>query len=80
MDEATANIDFKTEKLIQSTLANCFKTCTVITIAHRIKTILNYDKILVLDNGQIIEYDTPTNLLNNINSQFYQMYLKSQIK
>jgi len=44
MDEATANIDIKTEHLIQNGLHNIFNNCTIITIAHRIKTIINYDK------------------------------------
>ena len=58
---------------------NYLKGSTIITIAHRIKTIINYDKILVLDNGSIIEYDTPQNLLNNKNSEFYSLYVKSLV-
>jgi len=73
MDEATANIDYQTEKNIQDSLNKLLKDSTIITIAHRIKTILSYDKILVLENGKIIEYDTPTNLLNDKNSFFYKL-------
>jgi ABC-type multidrug transport system fused ATPase/permease subunit len=52
MDEATANIDHKTEKLIRKGITELLSNCTIITIAHRIKTILNYDKILVLKDGK----------------------------
>ena len=77
MDEATANIDMKTEEKIQNSLHNTLDGSTIITIAHRIKTIINYDKILVLDNGEIKEYDTPQNLLKDEKSLFYELYSKS---
>jgi len=77
MDEATANIDMKTEEKIQKALQYVLNYSTVITVAHRIKTIINYDKILVLNNGKIEEFDTPQNLLKNENSLFYQLYSKS---
>ena len=78
MDEATANIDYKTEALLQKSLKEGMKDCTVITIAHRIKTIINYDKILVLDKGKIIEFDSPGNLLNQ-KGLFYKLYQESFI-
>jgi ABC-type multidrug transport system fused ATPase/permease subunit len=53
MDEATASIDEKTDETIQSMIRQEFKSTTVITIAHRLNTIIFYDKILVLDNGEI---------------------------
>jgi ATP-binding cassette subfamily C (CFTR/MRP) protein 1 len=77
MDEATANIDMKTEEKIQNALEYVLNFSTVITVAHRIKTIINYDKILVLNNGKIEEFDTPKNLLKNEKSLFYQLYSKS---
>ena len=77
MDEATANIDIKTEEKIQKALKLVLDNCTVITVAHRIKTIINYDKILVLDNGEIVEFDKPDVLLKNQNSLFYELYHKS---
>ena len=77
MDEATANIDIKTEEKIQKALKFVLDNCTVITVAHRIKTIINYDKILVLDNGEIVEFDKPDVLLKNQNSLFYELYHKS---
>ena len=77
MDEATASIDFKTEEIIQKAINELLRDSTLITIAHRIKTVVNSDKILVLDNGTIIEYDTPQNLLDNKKSYFYDYYSKS---
>ena len=79
MDEATANIDMTTEEKIQKALDYALSNSTVITVAHRIKTIINYDKILVLNNGEIIEFDTPKNLIDNESSLFYQLYSKSTI-
>ena len=77
MDEATANIDMKTEEQIQKALQYVLNNSTVITVAHRIKTIIDYDKILVLNNGKIEEFDTPQNLLKNEKSLFFQLYSKS---
>jgi ATP-binding cassette subfamily C (CFTR/MRP) protein 1 len=79
MDEATANIDIVTEEIIQKAINIILKDSTVITIAHRIKTIIHYDKILVLNYGQIIEYDTPQHLIENKNSLFYELYKKSNL-
>ncbi len=77
MDEATANIDFKTESIIQTAITEFLQKSTVFTIAHRIKTIINYDKILVLNDGEIAEFDTPKNLLERKDSLFYSLYSKS---
>ncbi|CCH46151.1 putative membrane protein [Wickerhamomyces ciferrii] len=62
LDEATSSVDYETDAKIQSTIINEFKQCTILCIAHRLKTILNYDKILVLDKGEVMEFDTPWNL------------------
>ena len=79
MDEATANIDYKTEEIIQNSMNEIINKSTIITIAHRLKTIINYDKIISLDNGEIIEFDTPRNLLKNENGIFYKLYNKSNL-
>ena len=79
MDEATANIDMTTEEKIQNALQYALNDATVITVAHRIKTIINYNKILVLNNGEIVEFDSPQNLLKDEKSLFYQLYSKSTV-
>ena len=68
-----------TEEKIQNALGKLMDHVTTITIAHRIKTIINYDKILVLDNGEVAEFDSPDALLSNKDSLFYQLYTKSII-
>ncbi|XP_015781053.1 multidrug resistance-associated protein 1-like [Tetranychus urticae] len=73
LDEATAAVDVETDELIQQTIREQFKDCTIVTIAHRLNTILDYDKIIVMDKGQIIEHDSPENLLKNDKSVFYSM-------
>ena len=59
LDEATANIDVVTEEKIQKLIEQEFQSSTVITIAHRLNTIIKSDKVLVLDQGKVEEYDTP---------------------
>ncbi|XP_065206730.1 multidrug resistance-associated protein 1-like isoform X3 [Planococcus citri] len=73
LDEATAAVDLETDDLIQTTIRNEFKDCTVLTIAHRLNTIMDYDKIIVLDKGYIVEYDSPQALLKSKTSVFYGM-------
>lgn len=73
IDEATANVDQETDRQIQLTLRSAFRKCTVITIAHRVQTILDSDRVIVMRAGEIIEFDTPDNLLNDTDSCFYQM-------
>ncbi|KAM8837861.1 ATP-binding cassette sub-family C member 3 isoform 2-T2 [Spinachia spinachia] len=64
LDEATAAVDLETDDLIQSTIRTQFEDCTVFTIAHRLNTIMDYTRVLVLDKGQIAEFDTPANLIS----------------
>ena len=70
MDEATASVDSETDSKIQETIRKEFKNCTVITIAHRLETIADYDLIVVMDHGQVAEFDSPGNLLSSNNSHY----------
>ena len=73
LDEATAAVDLETDDLIQATLREAFKDCTVLTIAHRLSTIMDYDKVIVMQDGQVAEYDEPQALLANKSTIFYSM-------
>ncbi|KAL3283027.1 hypothetical protein HHI36_006186 [Cryptolaemus montrouzieri] len=73
MDEATANIDARTDKFIQSVVRTKFANCTVITIAHRLHTIMDSNKVLVMDAGQVAEFDHPHILLQNPDGIFSTM-------
>ena len=74
LDEATANVDHATDRLIQETIRNKFQECTVVTIAHRLDTIMDYDKILVLERGQVAEFDEPRALLRKERGIFLELY------
>ncbi|XP_060566083.1 ATP-binding cassette sub-family C member 5-like, partial [Ruditapes philippinarum] len=80
LDEATANIDTSTDAMIQETIRECFSDCTVITIAHRLNTVLHSDKIIVLDSGQVMECASPQDLLTNTNSFFNAMIAAQSVK
>ncbi|XP_011505689.1 PREDICTED: multidrug resistance-associated protein 4-like [Ceratosolen solmsi marchali] len=73
LDEATANVDHLTDALIQKTIRINFKDCTVLTIAHRLNTIMDSDKVLVMNNGEAEEYDHPYVLLQKNNGHFVKM-------
>jgi len=79
LDEATASVDLETDSKIQYTIQTEFGDRTLLCIAHRLRTILSYDRILVLDAGQIAEFDTPTNLFRNETGLFRGMCQRSNI-
>uniref|UniRef100_A0A8C7ZZ63 ABC-type glutathione-S-conjugate transporter n=1 Tax=Oryzias sinensis TaxID=183150 RepID=A0A8C7ZZ63_9TELE len=72
LDEATAAVDLETDTLIQSTIRTQFEDCTVLTIAHRLNTIMDYTRVIVMDRGYISEMDSPANLITQ-RGQFYRM-------
>eukprot|EP00743_Colponemidia_sp_Colp-15_P007019 GILK01007575.1.p1 GENE.GILK01007575.1~~GILK01007575.1.p1 ORF type:complete len:1529 (-),score=302.56 GILK01007575.1:186-4727(-) len=73
LDEATASVDIETDAFVQDTIRRMFSDCTVLTIAHRLNTIADSDRILVLDKGQIAEFDTPRKLLALPNGHYKSM-------
>uniref|UniRef100_A0A674E9S7 ABC-type glutathione-S-conjugate transporter n=1 Tax=Salmo trutta TaxID=8032 RepID=A0A674E9S7_SALTR len=78
LDEATAAVDLETDTLIQSTIRQQFEDCTVLTIAHRLNTIMDYTRVIVMDKGHISEMDSPTNLISN-RGQFYRMCREARL-
>ncbi|XP_050523511.1 ATP-binding cassette sub-family C member 10 [Daktulosphaira vitifoliae] len=76
VDEATANVDKITDQKIQETIRTAFKQSTVITIAHRIRTVMDSDRILVMDNGKVLEFDSPNILLQDKKSYFHNLVQK----
>ncbi|XP_070609870.1 ATP-binding cassette sub-family C member 5 isoform X1 [Erythrolamprus reginae] len=80
LDEATAAMDTETDLLIQETIREAFADCTMLTIAHRLHTVLGSDRIMVLMQGQVVEFDTPAALLSNDNSRFYAMFAAAENK
>ena len=73
LDEATSSVDYDTDKKIQATIREAFAGATIITIAHRVNTIMDSDKILVMDNGVVGEYDSPETLLADKTSLFSEI-------
>jgi len=78
LDEATSSVDFETDQAIQTTIRECFAECTVITIAHRVNTIMDSDKILVMDSGEIGEFASPQDLLKRKDSLFREIVSHSE--
>lgn len=77
LDESTASLDQGTDEKIQRTIRDEMSNATILCIAHRLRTIVDYDKILVLGAGEVLEYDTPWNLLDKDDSEFSQLCHKS---
>uniref|UniRef100_A0AAY5ETV2 ABC-type glutathione-S-conjugate transporter n=1 Tax=Electrophorus electricus TaxID=8005 RepID=A0AAY5ETV2_ELEEL len=76
LDEATAAVDLETDNLIQSTIRTQFEECTVLTIAHRLNTIMDYTRVIVMDRGYITEMDSPGNLITK-RGHFYRMCVEA---
>ncbi|OSD05140.1 multidrug resistance-associated ABC transporter [Trametes coccinea BRFM310] len=73
MDEATASVDYATDELISKTIRHEFAESTILTIAHRLRTVIDYDRVMLLDQGRIVEFDKPATLLSNPNTKFYAL-------
>ena len=73
MDEATASIDSKTDEIVQTLMKTEFAHSTILTIAHRLNTIIQYDKILSLKDGNVVEYGSPSELLDRDDSYFCKL-------
>ncbi|XP_068181608.1 ATP-binding cassette sub-family C member 5 [Antennarius striatus] len=78
LDEATAAIDSETDRLLQQTIRCVFGKCTTLIIAHRLNTVMSCSRVMVLDNGQILEFDSPAALLEDENSRFRAMIEASE--
>ena len=79
MDEATSSFDYKTDMLIQKSLMQCFEGCTMITIAHKIKSVMNHDRIIVLQDGELVENGKPEELIAKKKGIFYELYKQSKL-
>ncbi|GFR84980.1 multidrug resistance-associated protein 5 [Elysia marginata] len=73
LDEATAAIDLETDRLMQDTLRDAFEGCTLLVIAHRLTSVVSCDRVIVMENGKVSEYDTPENLMGRPDSVFKSM-------
>lgn len=76
LDEATASVDFQTDKIVQETIRREFKDRTILTIAHRLETVMDSDRVVVLERGKVVEFDTPEKLLEDKNGVFYGLCLQ----
>ncbi|KAJ7505211.1 hypothetical protein B0H11DRAFT_1977471 [Mycena galericulata] len=77
LDEPTSSVDFETDAKIQATIREEFSGCLLLTIAHRLRTIMDYDRLIVLDQGKVVEMDTPLRLMNKDSGIFRTMCLTS---
>ena len=77
LDEATAQVDRENDRLIQETIRTAFADVTVLSIAHRLDTIIDFDRVIVMDRGRVAEFDTPANLLRNPDGMFTELVQKT---
>uniref|UniRef100_A0A0W0EW54 Putative multidrug resistance-associated ABC transporter n=1 Tax=Moniliophthora roreri TaxID=221103 RepID=A0A0W0EW54_MONRR len=77
LDEATSSIDFATDAKIQTTIREEFTNSLLLTVAHRLRTVIDYDRLVVLDKGKLVEFDTPLRLIQKEDGIFRNMCLKS---
>lgn len=80
LDEATSDIDSDTDAIVQELLQNQFRGATMLTVAHKIDTVLHYDRVIVLGQGSILENDNPKTLLKNTSSHFYRLVQSSGLQ
>ncbi|GJQ66875.1 hypothetical protein Trydic_g7898 [Trypoxylus dichotomus] len=73
LDEPTANVDTRTDILMQKTIRSQFANCTILTIAHRLDSVFKANKVMVIDNGLVVEFDNPTILRDNRESLFHKL-------
>ena len=78
MDEATASLDQKAQSIILKAIEKYFKKSTLFSIAHRIESVLNFDRIMVFDEGKLKEFDKPTELLKQKDSIFFKLYYEEK--
>ena len=79
MDEATSCLDYNSEQLIQKAILSTLKDSTIITVVHRIKTILEYDRILVFEQGKLTEQGSPKELIEKKEGNFFKLYSQSLV-
>lgn len=72
-DEATSSVDYATDELITATIRRSFEQSTILTIAHRLRTIIDFDLVIVMDKGQVVEFDAPAKLLDDETSRFFKL-------
>jgi ABC-type multidrug transport system fused ATPase/permease subunit len=77
LDDATTSVDYETDARMQKTIREEFTQTTILTIAHRLRSIIDYDKILVMEAGEAVEYDAPHTLLQNTNSVAWSQRVES---